>query len=40
VEELVNEAYERILDARRRWYKARVDFTQYLIGVIRSIASE
>lgn len=39
-EELVNEAYERILDGRRRWYKERVDFTQYLIGVIRSIASE
>lgn len=39
-EELVNEAYERILDGRRRWYKERVDFTQYVIGVIRSIASE
>jgi len=39
-EELVSEAYERILDGRRRWYKERVDFTQYLIGVIRSIASE
>jgi hypothetical protein len=39
-QELVGEAYERILDGRRWWYKERVDFTQYLLGVIRSIASE
>lgn len=39
-QELVNEAYQRILDGRRKWYKERVDFTKYLIGVIRSIASE
>lgn len=38
--DLVGEAFDRVLDGTRRWYKDRVDFTKYLIGVIWSIANE
>jgi RNA polymerase sigma factor (sigma-70 family) len=40
-EDLIQEAFARILDGTRRWYKdGGVTFTHYLIGVIWSIASE
>lgn len=39
-EDLIQEAMERTLMRRRVWYPAQVPFVQYLIGVIRSIASE
>jgi DNA-directed RNA polymerase specialized sigma24 family protein len=39
-EELIQEAFTRILDGTRHWYKDRISFTQSLIGVIWSIASE
>ena len=39
-EELMQEAFTRILDGTRHWYKDRVSFTQCLIGAIWSIASE
>lgn len=38
--DLIQEALERILDGTRRWYKDRVAFTPYLIGVIWSLASK
>lgn len=39
-EELIQEAFTRILNRKRHWYKDRVSFTQCLIGAIWSIASE
>lgn len=39
-QDLVDEAYLRILEGRRKWDEGRVTFTLYIIGVIRSIASE
>src|SRR2546425_1264147 len=39
-EELIGEAFMRILDGKRHWYKDRIGFTNCLIGVIWSIASE
>jgi len=39
-EALIQEAFIRILDRKRHWYKDRVSFTQCLIGAIWSIASE
>ena len=39
-DDLTEEALERILGGKRRWYKERVGFASYLIGVIWSIASE
>jgi len=40
VDDLIEEAFERVLGETRHWYKERVAFTQYLVGVIWSIASE
>jgi len=39
-DDLIEEAFERVLGETRHWYKERVGFTQYLVGVIWSIASE
>jgi DNA-directed RNA polymerase specialized sigma24 family protein len=39
-DDLIGEAFERVLGETRHWYKERVVFTQYLVGVIWSIASE
>lgn len=39
-EDLIQEAFTRILDGTRQWCKGRVSFTQCLIGAIWSIASE
>jgi RNA polymerase sigma factor (sigma-70 family) len=39
-DDLMQEALLRLLDGRRHWDKANVSFTQCIIGVIRSIASE
>jgi DNA-directed RNA polymerase specialized sigma24 family protein len=39
-DDLIGEAFERILDGRREWDKSRIRFAPYLIGVIWSIASE
>ncbi len=39
-EDLIQEAFTRILDGTRHWYKDRVGFAQCLIGAIWSIASE
>jgi DNA-directed RNA polymerase specialized sigma24 family protein len=38
--DLIQEAFTRILDGTRQWYKDRVSFTNFLIGAIYSIASE
>jgi DNA-directed RNA polymerase specialized sigma24 family protein len=38
--DLIEEAFERVLDGTRHWYKERVAFTPYLVGVIWSVASE
>jgi DNA-directed RNA polymerase specialized sigma24 family protein len=38
--DLINEAFERVLDGTRHWYKERVAFTPFLVGVVWSIASE
>jgi len=39
-EDLFQEAFKRILEGKRHWYKDRVSFTHCLIGAIWSIASE
>jgi RNA polymerase sigma factor (sigma-70 family) len=39
-DDLIEEAFIRILDGKRHWYKDNTSFTQWLIGVIWSIASE
>jgi DNA-directed RNA polymerase specialized sigma24 family protein len=39
-DDLIQDALERVLGETRHWYKGRVTFTQYLVGVIWSIASE
>lgn len=39
-DDLIEEAFERVLGETRHWYKERVAFTKYLVGVIWSIASE
>jgi len=39
-EDLIQEAFIRILDGTRHWFKGRVSFAQCLIGAIWSIASE
>src|SRR5882762_115745 len=39
-DDLIQEALIRILDGKRHWYKNNTSFTQCLIGVIWSIASE
>jgi DNA-directed RNA polymerase specialized sigma24 family protein len=38
-EDLVQEAFTRILDGTRHWYKERVSFTDCLIGALWSVAS-
>jgi len=38
--DLIQEAFTRILDGTRQWYKDRVSFTDFLVGVVYSIASE
>jgi DNA-directed RNA polymerase specialized sigma24 family protein len=38
--DLIQEAFTRILDGTRQWYKDRVSFTDFLIGAVYSIASE
>ena len=38
--DLIQEAFTRILDGTRQWYKDRVSFTDFLVGAIYSIASE
>lgn len=38
--DLIQEAFTRILDGTRQWYKDRVTFTDFLIGAVYSIASE
>src|SRR5260221_695063 len=39
-DELINEAVVRLLEGTRRWYRDNVAFVLYLIGAVRSIASE
>lgn len=39
-DDLIEDALERVLGETRHWYKERVTFTHYLVGVIWSIASE
>ena len=38
--DLIQEAFTRILDGTRQWYKDRVSFTDFLVGAVYSIASE
>jgi DNA-directed RNA polymerase specialized sigma24 family protein len=38
--DLIQEAFTRILDGTRQWYRDRVSFTDFLVGAVYSIASE
>jgi len=39
-EDLLQEAFSRVISGSRKWYPSKVNFIGFLFGVIRSIASE